>query len=67
MHKNYWKGVVGETETLKMQNLDSSKQFLISWMGEGDAGQEICIFNTSSNVLMEMVPGIRFDKHCLGS
>lgn len=30
-------------------------------------GQEICIFKTSSYVLMEMVPKIRFDKHCLES
>lgn len=54
-------------ETLKVQNLDSSQQFLISWIGERDAGQEICIFNTNSNVLTEMVSGTCFDKHCLGS
>lgn len=30
------------------------------------AGQGICIFNTSSNVLNEVSPGTYFDKHCLG-
>lgn len=35
--------------------------------GGGDAGQEICIFNIHSNVLMGIIPGTCFDKHCLGS
>lgn len=50
-----------------LKNGKSWKLPTVSHSMDLEVGQEICIFNTSSNVLMEMVPGTCFDKHCLGT
>lgn len=57
----------GNEENWNIKNAESWQLPTVSDSMDVGAGQEICIFNTSSNVLMEMAPGTYFDKHCLGA
>lgn len=66
MHKNYWKGVAREIETLKIHNLWQllTVSDSIDW---GGGTEQVKKSTFLVSYLMEMVPGTCFDKHCLGS
>lgn len=62
MHKNAERKWLSKWKLVK--NADSWQIPNVSESMALGSGQEICISNTNSSVLMEMIPRTCFDKHC---